>query len=431
MMSVTNTTAGFILRSPCRARQAISVCMIALFCLALSGCASWQQPADFSDSAFRNRAESQTVKKVRLSAAVLSTEDSKMAFGADVNNSGVQPVWIEVENNTEQMLWLLSSGTDPDMFSPLEVAWPFHVSFDDETNMRLDEHFDSLSFQNPIAAGKTQSGIIFTNPHDKTRMLNVDLLGRGEMFPFTLFLTVPDDQADEAVQQLDERVMKLIEQAPVDHQTADQLRENLEKLPCCAVSEDGSEAGDPLNVILVGEFVDIATSFVRRGFRIDVLEYDNAQQLFGRPPDIVARKTGQGGVPANWVRMWVAPFRYQGQGVLIVQTGRRQGWRLSEVEEENLMLSPKVDEVRNLLIQDMVYSSGLKEIAFVDGVGATEPGESRSSLGGASYQTDGLRAVLFFVTRPQSLSNIELLNWHPALKLREIEAVKEIENAGD
>ena len=221
-MNATNAIAGFMLRSPCRAWQAMSVCMIVLFCLVMSGCATWQQPTGFSDSVFRDRAESQTVKKVKLSATVLSTEDSKMAFGADVNNSGVQPVWIEVENNTEQVLWLLSSGTDPDMYSPLEVAWPFHVSFDNETNMRLDEHFASLSFQNPIEAGKTQSGIIFTNPHDKTRMLSVDILGRGEMFPFTLFLTVPDDQTDEAVERLSERLMKMIEQAPVDHQTADQ-----------------------------------------------------------------------------------------------------------------------------------------------------------------------------------------------------------------
>ena len=43
-------------------------------------------------------------------------------FGVSVNESGVQPVWIEVENNTDQVLWLLRSGTDPDLFSPLEVV---------------------------------------------------------------------------------------------------------------------------------------------------------------------------------------------------------------------------------------------------------------------------------------------------------------------
>lgn len=53
------------------------------------------------------------------------------------------------------------------------------------------------------------------------------------------------------------------------------------------------------------------------------------------------------------------------------------------------------------------------------------------TIGGTGYQTDGLRAVLFFVTRPQFLSNIEFLDWHPALKLREIDAIKESENVGE
>ena len=205
----------------------------------------------------------------------------------------------------------------------------------------------------------------------------------------------------------------------------------MEQLPCCATGVDGSKSGDPLNVILIGDITDVVSALVRRGFRLDALDFDKQQQLYGRPPDVVVRKKGQAGAPANWVRMWVAPLRYQGQAVFVVQAGRKQGWRMEKVVEDDLILNPKVDEVRNLLIQDMAYSSGLKKIAFIDGVGATEPGESHNSLGGASYQTNGLRAVLFFVTRPQSLSNIEFLDWHPALKLREIDAIKESENAGE
>jgi len=152
------------------------------------------------------------------------------------------------------------------------------------------------------------------------------------------------------------------------------------------------------------------------------------QHLFGRPPDAVARKAGQGGVPANWLRIWVAPLRYQGKAVFVVQVGRPIGWRFKEDEEKPMVLNPNVDEVRNLLIQDMVYSSGLDKLAFVTGAGATAAVEQRRSLGGASYHTDGLRAVMFLSTRPLSLSDVELLDWHPALKLREIKAVKKIEN---
>ena len=208
------------------------------------------------------------------------------------------------------------------------------------------------------------------------------------------------------------------------------LRARLKQLPCCATGVDENESGDPLNVILIGDLADIASALVRRGFRLHGLNFDSRQQLFDRSPDLVVRKKGQAGVPANWLRLWVAPFSYQGKAVFLAQAGRRQGWRLQEIEEKDLVLSPRVDEIRNLFIQDMVYSSGLEKVAFVSGVGATAPGKSRSSFD-ASYQTDGLRAVLFLVARPLSLSDLEILDWHPALKLLEIEVVQEKDNAGN
>ena len=215
--------------------------------------------------------------------------------------------------------------------------------------------------------------------------------------------------------------MKYIHQIG-NYQHSEEFRTRLEQLPCCARSADGTEAGDPINVVLVGNFDDIATAFVRRGFRLNRLDFDRAQHLYGRPPDIVARKTGQAGVPANWLRMWVAPLRYRGQSILLVQAGRPLGWRYTVHEAEELKLNPNVDEVRNLRIQDMFYSSGLGKVAFVTGVGETEAGEMRASLGDTTYYTDGLRVVLFLVTRPMSLSDVEVLDWYPLLKLREIEA---------
>jgi hypothetical protein len=368
------------------------------------------------------------VRGVKLSAAVLSSDESLRMFGVKVNDTGIQPVWIEVENTTSQVLWFLRSGSDPELFSPLEVAWPFHASFAGETNTLLDDHFDALSFQNPIAPDTTQSGVIFTNPHHQTRLLSIDILGQGQFFPFTLFLEVPDDLTDDYAFAL-ANVNQLSEAVVDDYQDVNKFRARLEQLPCCATGADASEAGDPLNVILVGDFADIATAFVRRGFRTSVLEFDNAQRLFGRPPDIVGRKVAKGGMPTNRVRVWGAPFRYKGKTVFIGQAGRPLGWRLAKVKEKGLMLNPNVDEVRNLLIQDMMYSSGLEKLAFISGVGATSPGELRDSLDGTSYYTDGLRAVLFLVTRPLSLSDLQILDWHPALKLREAEAIKEIEDS--
>ena len=404
-----------------RIRARLAMLVSAMLCLALASCASWRQPAGFDDSAVRARAESQLVKGVELSAAVLSSDDSEAMFGVRVNESGVQPVWIEVKNDTDQVLWLLRAGTDPDLFSPLEVAWSFHVSFAGESNSRLDEHFDSMSFQNPVAPGATRSGIIFTNPHAYTRLLSVDILGQGEVFPFTLFLAVPDDHSDEAT-ALRARLLERFDGEVENLHDDDEFRERLRQLPCCAASSDAGESGDPLNVILVGEFADIVSAFVRRGYRLDVRDFDRAQRLFGRTPDLVARKAGQGGVPANWLRVWLAPFRYQGLPVFVAQTARRQGWRSAKTDAGDELLSPRVDEVRNALVQDMAYSGGLQKIAYDRGVGARPAGGAGGGPGSERYHTDGFRAVMFFVTRPLSLADIEILDWLPLHKLREIEA---------
>ena len=428
-MGKVSATSGPLFDFKFRAGPAPGMLVAGLLYLALAGCSSWQVPADFDDSALRARAESQAVGGVELSAAVLGSDDSQRVFGARVNESGVQPVWLEIRNNTDQVLWLLRSGVDPDLFSPLEVAWSFHASFSSATNARLDEHFDSMSFENPIAPGATRSGIIFTNPHDQTRLLNVDILGQEAIFAFTLFLKVPDDHGDHST-VVSEKVRDMIEMEAIDYQDVSEFRAHLQQLPCCATSAEGSETAAPLNVILVGEIADIFSAFVRRGFRLDNREFHNAQRLFGRPPDLAARKAGQGGVPANWVRLWVLPLRYQGQPVLVVQAGRPQGWRFADIEEKDVVLNPYVDEVRNYLIQDMAYSGGLQKLGFVSGVGATESGESRGSRVGASFQTDGLRAVLFFITRPLSLSDIEILDWYPVHQLGGTDATTEVDNAG-
>ena len=392
----------------------------------LGGCATWRAPEAVDDTGIRSRAVSETVRDVRLSAAVLSAADSRQIFGVDVNATGIQPVWVEVENAGPDTLWLLRVGTDPDYFSPLEAAWPFHKPMAGKRNAAIDDHFDALDFSNPIPPQSTRAGIIFANPHHRTRLLNVDLIGPSRMIPFTLFLYDPDNPPDEDAQQT---VTRYVQATREDIDDPDALRSTLQEAPCCANGKSKAVSGDPVNVVLVGEIDHIAAALVRRGFRSDRKDFDDAQRLFDRPPDFVLRKAGQGGVPANWIRGWVAPFKYRGQPVFLAQAGRPVGGRFAVAGGTDLVLHPEVDEVRNLLIQDLLYSGGVSTLGFIDGVGAADIARPRDSLAGSSYHTDGLRAVMFFVTRPRVLSDVQRLDWVPALERREADAAAEQTNA--
>ena len=200
------------------------------------------------------------------------------------------------------------------------------------------------------------------------------------------------------------------------------LRAALERLPCCASDTTGTVQGDPLNAVFIGTFADIGAATIRRNYRRDPDPSDLAQRVFGREPDVVGRKRSQAGAPATWIRLWRAPMRFGGEAVFVAQVGRPIGGRFASRQAGSIVLHEDVDEARNLLIQDMMYSGGLEKLGFITGVGAAAEAQPRTALNGAQYHTDGLRAVFFFGTRPLSLSDVEILDWVPYLERRETTA---------
>jgi len=372
---------------------------VLLLALVSGGCASWRPPVDTSDAPLRARAVTQSVRGARLSAAVLDARDSVRMLGADVTADGVQPVWIEVENETSQYLVLLRPGTDPDYFSPLEVAWSVHTTFGGETNDRIDEHFDRMAFPNPIPPGATRSGLLYTNPQPMAKLLNVDLLGNRTLIPITLLVPVPGGSSGDDI----ERLHGYAQTELTDYEDLDQLRQALVQLPCCANDADGQGGPAPINVVFIGTFEDVSAALVRRGYRRADEPTGAQPQLFGRPAGIVARKTAQAGAPAIWLRVWRAPMKYRGMSVFAIQAGRPAGGRFAHAQAGPVRLHPAVDEMRNFLIGDLMYSGGLAQVGFFTGAGAS------SSAG--RYFTDGLRVALFFATRPRSISAVEVLPW--------------------
>jgi hypothetical protein len=368
---------------------------------------------DANDAALRSRAVTDARDGVRVRAAVLSSADNQRELGADLDKTGVQPVWIEVRNGTSQPLWLLRSGTDPDYYAPLEVAWSLHPLLDGNTSRRIDRHFKKVAFDNPIAPGEVREGILFAHPERRTMLLNIDLFGEHTLISFTLFPPVPDDGEGGGLTSFRYPDAQL--QDCADLAT---LRSALERLPCCAIDARDKTQGDPLNVVFVGEVADIGRATVRRGYRLTARADDMAQLVFGRPPDAVLRKQAQAGAPSNWVRAWLAPTRFRGHSVYVAQAGRPVGGRFAHSSTKDIVLDEDVDEARNLLIQDMMYSAGLEKLGFVTGVGEVSDAHPASVFHGKRYHTDGLRAVLFFATQPVSLNDIEFLQWVPYLDAR-------------
>jgi hypothetical protein len=115
------------------------------------------------------------------------------------------------------------------------------------------------------------------------------------------------------------------------------FRQALDNLACCTTNASGDRPGDPVNLVVVGKEEDILSAFVRRGWRLaETLSVDSAEKtassflfgrqhlnapvsplnLFGRKQDIALQKARKDIHQRNHLRLWLAPFRVEGEEVL-------------------------------------------------------------------------------------------------------------------
>lgn len=216
--------------------------------------------------------------------------------------------------------------------------------------------------------------------------------------------------------------------------TEQQLRSELAKLACCTTSQDGTEEGDPLNLVIIGDSNHLFPPFVRRGWHSAEdsylgsiwktinsflfgkhYRYSPVSSLYyeGRKQDISLQKARGTIHQRNHLRLWLTDLRYENKEVWIGQISRDIGVRftLHTPTFTTHKIDPDIDETRTAFLEDMLFSQGLKMIGFVEGVGMSLEIELRKNLTGDSYYTDSLRAVLEFDERPNNIEDVRFFNW--------------------
>ena len=384
---------------------------MAAFCLALliGACASpFEKPAPFDDRSLRARAVSKTDAGIRVSAAVPSRDESRSIFGVDLDQRGIQPLWLEIENGSERPFYFLPTGLDPEYFAPLEVAFLYQGPFHDEGKAALAEHLEVLSFESrsPILPGETVSGFVYANRADPSVMVNVDLIGREWSDSIGLVVPVP---GTEAAQQRMAALSGLYTEADVveiDDEPA--LRSALEELPCCAADQTGARSL-PLNLVLIGKLDEWGPAFVGRNYRYAPASPWHA---FGRMQDLSGRKISRWVAPQpHTLRLWLTPLRYQGTPIWVGQVSTGLGGRFAASGAGTQGIEPDVDEARNDVVQDLLYSQALAKVGFVKGAGRVSAAEPGQMPDGSPYRTDRLRAVLVFGGKAVSLAEVDFFDW--------------------
>jgi hypothetical protein len=402
---------------------------LAALAFIIQGCATTKPPSA-DPLAYKNRTKSSVNGDVSVTVAVPTIAEAQAIYGVKLSRKFIQPVWVNVKNDSTAPYWFLPSGLDPNYFSPSEAAFAFHTNSDD-ANRKLDEKFQKLQFKNPVGPGSSETGFVLTNLDEGFKAVDIDLISREDVKSFSFIVTDPEFKADYKMVDFD----TLHTADEIIHiESLEELRRVLEELPCCTTNADGDEYGDPLNLVLIGDTNDIVPAMVRRGWHATEVIWSEAIKrtirsflqgeryryspisplyVYGRKQDIGWQKARGTINERNHMRFWLSPIRFRGQKVWVGQISRDIGvkFTLKSPTISTHVIDPDVDEARRYFVEDMVYSQALASHGYVKGVGGIAREEPRMNLVGDPFYTDGFRVVLFFEPRPYSLAEIELLQW--------------------
>ena len=393
---------------PRLSRAAMAAVALALLLLTAACASPFERPVPVDHEPLRARAVTKTDDGIRVSAAVPSADESRSIFGVDLDQRGIQPLWLEIENGSERSFYFLPTGLDPEYFAPLEVAFLYQGPFHDEGKAALSEHLEALSFdsRSPILPGETVSGFVYANRADPSMIVNVDLIGREWSDSIGLVVPVP---GTEAAQQRMAALSGLYTESDVveiDDEPA--LRSALEELPCCAADQTGARSL-PLNLVVIGKLDEWGPAFVGRNYRYAPASPWHA---FGRMQDLSGRKISRWVAPQpHTLRFWLTPLRYQDKPIWVGQVSTGLSGRFAAAGEGTQRIEPDVDEARNDVVQDLLYSQALAKIGFVKGAGSAGAAAPGQTPDGSSYHTDGLRAVLVFGGNAVSLAEVDFFDW--------------------
>ena len=275
--------AALLMRLRARSRVAVARVLTAAALLAAGGCASLTLapldiPADLTG------VQSKRLGDVSVAVAILTDDQARAHFGADLGARDVQALWISVRNASPYTLWFLRNTVDRDFYSADEVVQLVRNEVGTEDLERLRQHYRDETIRVQMLPGMITEGFVFLPHAVGGRYVDVRLaqdayaidLSRRQQdgdadraarhryidLRFGFALPLPDGEFDYEVLGPDNTYPGV--ELP-DLELAE-LRERLEALPCCAADEAGEADGDPLNVVIVGDAADVLNSLSRAGW---------------------------------------------------------------------------------------------------------------------------------------------------------------------
>ena len=229
--------------------------------LLVTGCASFS-PSALPLPPDPEAAQTQSRDDVTVSTAILTDQQARQHFGVDLAAFSLQAVWLQVRNASSRRLRLLYGAIDPDVYSPDEAAFLMRKAVPGKDFELLRQYLRNESMRILLAPQTINQGFVIVPRAEGGRYVDVQLQFPGQLLRFGFALPLPDGDFD--YERLDPTLIYAGRTLP--DLDADQLRAELEKLPCCTTDVDGRNEGDPLNVVLVGDAPETLAALSRSGW---------------------------------------------------------------------------------------------------------------------------------------------------------------------
>jgi hypothetical protein len=388
------------------------------------------RPDTSGDEDFIARAQQKSAPGMKVSASALGARESERSFGENLAKYDIQPVWLSIENETDDQLAFLSIAMYSEYYSPYEVSYRFHGALSFAANRARDQFFLQRQISGLLPPHSRTTGFVYGVLDAGVKYAHILITGHDRLETFDFALPVPG----AAFVGTSLRADGVYPGQKTEDLDLEALRTTLAKYPCCTTNSDTTRDGDPLNLVLVESKRDPIIPFVARGWhltrKLDVASMIETARafifrdeyltspvsplyVFGRREDMVLQKARSTIKERIHARLWLTPYTFEARRVWIGQVSRDIGVRLTD-QTWNLTthkISPDVDFDRGYLLQDLSMSGLVERYGFVDGVRAAPASAPRTNLTGDPYYTDGLRVVVFLSDQTNPLSEIERLRW--------------------
>ena len=395
-------------------------------------------PDPSGDENFIARAQHKSALGIKVNASALGARESQQSFGEDLARYNIQPVWLSIENETDEQLGFLPIAMDPDYYSPYEASYKFHSALSFAANRARDEFFRKRQIANILPPHSKTTGFVYGVLDAGVKYAHIVIVGHNRVETFDFALPVPGP----AFVGTNIRADNIYPGKKIEDLDLGLLRTTFAKQACCTTNSDGTRNGDPLNLVIIESKKDPIVPFIARGWHL-ARQLDVASAIetvrafifrdefltspvsplyvFGRKEDVVVQKARSTINERVHARLWLTPYTFEGRRVWIGQVSRDIGVRLTD-QTWNLTthkIAPDVDFDRAYLLQDLSMSGFVERYGYVDGVGAALASAPHTNLTGDPYYTDGLRAVIFLSNQTTPLGDIERLPWEVPRSPRE------------